>query len=421
MRKIKIWLLELLQENLKLRLLAKNIVFGFGRIKYFLYYLTNSIDENLIVFEVFNGRKYCDSPKAMYEYMLNNKKYNNYKFVWCFNNPDKYKFLLKNRNTMIVKNNTAQYYKTYAKAKYWIANSLIPIEMKPKKSQIFIQTWHGSPLKRIRCDIECNPYAKANTIFQNTKDAKRFNYFISPSAFTTEQYIRAFDLKRLKKDDIVIEKGYPRNDALFKYTQTDIKKLKKQFNLPSDKKVILYAPTFRDNQRQAGVGYTYKLGIDFEEFRKKFEKDYVILFRTHYFVTNSIDLNKYKGFIYDASEYDDINDLYIISDIILTDYSSVFFDYANLRRPMLFYMYDLEDYKYNMRDFYFDLDELPGPIIEKEKDLYDEIKNMDKYWQKYQKKYDKFNKKFNYLDDANASKRVVEEIFANNKQFNKGE
>ena len=173
----------------------------------------------------------------------------------------------------------------------------------------------------------------------------------------------------------------------------------------------MYAPTFRDNQHTSGLGYTYNLGIDFDKLKKELNKDYIILFRTHYFISNSFDFSKYKDFIYDVSDYDDINELYIISDILLTDYSSVFFDFANLKRPMLFYMYDLDDYKNNLRDFYFDLDILPGPIVKTENDLINEIKNIDDYNKIYSDKYKKFNQKFNYLDDGNATKRVVNVIF----------
>ena len=167
---------------------------------------------------------------------------------------------------------------------------------------------------------------------------------------------------------------------------------------------------FRRFAERADLGYTYKLGLDFDNFKEKFSDEYIILFRTHYLVAKSVDLSKYEGFIYDVSDYSDINDLYILGDLIITDYSSVFFDYANLKRPMMFYMYDLSDYKNNMRDFYIDLDELPGPIVEKEEDLYNEIANIDNYWKKYDKKYEKFNKKYNYLDDENSSKRVLDEI-----------
>ena len=94
--------------------------------------------------------------------------------------------------------------------------------------------------------------------------------------------------------------------------------------------------------------------------------------------------------------------------MIITDYSSVFFDYANLKRPMLFYMYDLDDYKNNMRDFYIDLEELPGPIVKTEDELYRQIKGIGNYWETYKIRYDAFNARFNYLDDSESSKRVLD-------------
>ena len=177
-------------------------------------------------------------------------------------------------------------------------------------------------------------------------------------------------------------------------------------------------PTFRDNQHTSGVGYTYKLAIDFDRLKKKFSKDYVILFSSHYFVTNSIDLNKYKGFVFNVAKYDEINELYLIADIIMTDYSSIFFDYANLHKPMVFYMYDYDDYKNNLRDFYISLDELPGPICKTQDEVEDVITNIDKVSKKYTEKYKKFNAKYNYLDDGDASLRVIKVIF---KDAMKGE
>ncbi|HJJ07178.1 MAG TPA: CDP-glycerol glycerophosphotransferase family protein [Clostridiaceae bacterium] len=152
--------------------------------------------------------------------------------------------------------------------------------------------------------------------------------------------------------------------------------------------------------------------MDFERLQEKFGQDYCVLFSTHYFVANKIDLSKYEGFVINVNgKFDDPNELYIISDIIMTDYSSVFFDFANLKRPMIFYMYDLDDYKNNLRDFYLDLDELPGPITKNEEELEEAIKNIDEISKKYKEKYEKFNKKFNYLDDGQATKRVINKIF----------
>ena len=102
---------------------------------------------------------------------------------------------------------------------------------------------------------------------------------------------------------------------------------------------------FYMHQHQTGLGYVYKEEIDFKKMENKFGKDYLILFRPHYFIANAFDFDKYKGFVYNVADIDDINELYIISDLLITDYSSVFFDYANLKRPMIFFMYVLEHYK----------------------------------------------------------------------------
>ena len=111
------------------------------------------------------------------------------------------------------------------------------------------------------------------------------------------------------------------------------------------------------------------------------------------------------------SSHDDVNECYILSDIIITDYSSVFFDYANIKRPMLFYMYDLDEYQGKLRDFYFGLDELPGPIVKTQEELENEILNIKDYDKKYNEKYTAFTNRFTYLDSGDCSKRVIEKIF----------
>ena len=131
--------------------------------------------------------------------------------------------------------------------------------------------------------------------------------------------------------------------------------------------------------------------------------------RLHYLVSNVIDVSQFKNFVYDVSNYEDINELYVISDILVTDYSSVFFDYANLKRPIIFYMYDLEEYKNSIRDFYINLKELPGPILENEKDLIKTIKNLNDIYKQYDNKYRKFNKKYNYLDNGEVTSKVLKE------------
>ena len=412
MKKVKKIIMDISKKNKLFRKFAKKVRIIIEKIKYNRYKYTIKVDDKTILFEAYQGRNYACSPKEIYLQMLKDPRFKDFKFIWCFKEIDRD---FEDKRTTLVKRGTKEYYKTYAKAKYWIVNSLVHESIVPKKKQVFVQCWHGTPLKKLRCDIEFDSLLNdvKDIRKRNDIDARRFDYFISPSKFCTEKFTSSFNLKKLKKENIMIEEGYPRNDFLFSYTEEDVKKLKKELNLPNDKKVILYAPTFRDNQHKSGVGYTYELGIDLDKLQEKISDKYIILFRTHYFVANSIDLEKYKGFIYDVSKYDDISRLYVISDLLITDYSSVFFDFANLKRPMLFYMYDFDEYKNQLRDFYIDIEELPGPIIDKEEDLINEINNIKNYEKTYKDKYKKFNEKFNYLDDKNSSKRVIDKIFKN--------
>lgn len=414
MRKLKKLLMNIAKKNVVTRRIMKWALKCYRKVKYFRYYLKYKVDEHVIVFESFMGRTYSDSQKAMYKAMLEDGFFKEYTFVWAFKNPENYEFL-KNENTKLVKYNSKDFYKYMSKAKYWITNSRLPEYLIKKKDQKYIQCWHGTPLKRLGFDIEVEGGNALNTIKEikekYEEDAKRYDYMLSPSAFCTEKFTSAFNLKKLNKQDVIVEMGYPRNDYLFNHTKQDVDSLKDSLGIPKDKKVILYAPTWRDNQHTAGVGYTYNLNIDFDRLKEKLEKEYVIIFRTHYFVSNSFDFEKYKGFIFNMSNHDDVNECYILSDIIITDYSSVFFDYANLKRPMLFYMYDLDEYQGKLRDFYFSLDELPGPIVKTQEELENEILDVANYEEKYKEKYNAFNAKFNYLDSGDCSKRVIDKIF----------
>ena len=132
----------------------------------------------------------------------------------------------------------------------------------------------------------------------------------------------------------------------------------------------------------------------------------------HYYIIDSIDLSSLSDFAIDVSSYSDISELYLISDMIITDYSSVFFDYANLRRPVIFYTYDYEKYKDVLHGFYLDMHkDLPGPILMTEDEVIDAIRNIDKVNEEYKERYDEFCERFCCLDDGHASQRVVETVF----------
>lgn len=417
MKKLRVWAMNLSKKNRIFRNLARKGMYTLKRVKYVITGINKKVDGKTIIFSCFNGKSYTCSPKAIYEYMLKDEKYKDYKFIWFFssNKIEAYKFLNNNRNTKVVSKKSREYLKYYQIAKYWVFNYKIPDFIKPREDQVFLQCWHGTPLKRLGCDLIHfdNLLNTPNEMKKRYKiEAEKFSYFISPSKYCTEKFISAWNLKEIGKENIMLEEGYPRNDFLFNYTEKDVIECKKKI-LGEDiqnKKIILYAPTYRANQHKSGVGYVYKEEVDFDKMQKELGDGYIILFRPHYFIANVFDFDKYKGFVYNVSNVDDINELYIISDILITDYSSVFFDYANLKRPMIFYMYDLEHYRDKSNGFYFDVEkELPGKIVKTDDDLIAEIQRVSKEFV-YDEKYKKFNEKFNYLDDGLASKRVVEKV-----------
>ena len=411
--KMKKMLVDISKRNILFRKMCRNINLVIKKIRYIWYKIKYKMDDETILFEAFGGRNYTCSPKAIYEKMLSMPQFKNFKFVWAFLDTDIHD-VKEDKRTTIVKSKSKEYYKYCSIAKYWIVNSIMEESLTKKKGQVYVQCWHGTPIKKLRCDIEVDG-SVLNTIKEirkrNDIDAKRFDYFISPSKYCTEKFISAFNLKKLNKENIIIEEGYPRNDFLFNKTQKDITLIKEKLKIPINKKVIFYLPTFRDNQHTSGIGYTYELQIDFDRLRKAIGDEYVVLFSPHYFIANSIDLSKYEGFVINVARYDEINELYLVSDIIMTDYSSVFFDFANLKRPIVFYMYDYDLYQSRLRDFYISLDELPGPITRTQEELEKCIINIETEFPKYERKYEDFNKKYTYLDDGNASERVIKEIF----------
>lgn len=412
---MKKMIINILKKNQFLRSLLRQLVYIKKSIIYKKYCKKNNVDDKTIIFESFMGRSYSDNPRALYEEMITSKKFDNYKFIWCFKHPEEKADIEELKRAKIVKYNSKEYFEAYSKARYFISNSRIPEAIKPREGQEYIQTWHGTPLKRLGYDLQNEGGNALNSLKDMRKkykdDAVRYSYMLSPSKFCTEKFTSCFNLKENNPECKIIEEGYPRNDFLSNYTDDDIKRIKETLGIENlkNKKIILYAPTWRDNQHTSGVGYTYKADVDFDLLQKELGNDYIILFRAHYFVANSFDFEKYKGFIFDVSHYESINDLYVVSDMLITDYSSVFFDYAILKRPIIFYMYDLEAYRDDIRGFYIDLKELPGEIVQKEEELVKNIKEINPKTF-YDKRYKAFNDKFNYLDDGNVSERVIQRI-----------
>ena len=381
-----------------------------GRFCYRKKCMSCPIDPNLIVFESFQGKYYTCSPKAMFEEMLNDPAYAGYRFVWSFVNTRKHRYLTRNKRVTLVQRGSEKYFEVMAAAKYRITNSTNNPMTPVRKGQIYIQTWHGTPLKRLGLDIVRDGNAaqslkEIHALYR--KEAAQFDYLLSPSAYTTEKLATAFGLTPEEQRRKIVEKGYPRNVFLFTYTPETVAELREFYGIPEGKKVILYAPTFREASYQYGKGFAYQIVLDVERLQKRFGDTAVVLMRTHYLANTQFDYEKYEGFLIKVSGVADINRLYVISDLLVTDYSSVMFDFSILRRPMIFYMYDQEQYRGELRDFYIEPDILPGPIVTTQEALEEEIEKALSTPFVCDARYEAFCEKFTYLDDEEAAKRAV--------------
>ncbi len=376
---------------------------SFSRHLYETYFLKLSLKEDLVFFESFFGKSYSDSPKYIYEYLAKNHP-KKYRYIW----------VIDNKNTTIpythkkVKRFSLRYFYYIARSKYLVFNVRQPEWFRKRDGSVFLETWHGTPLKKLVFDLEDTSHATKRFKQQTGQQARMWDYLVAANQFSSDTFRRCFQFNQT-----MLETGYPRNDILHAGDKQEVAaRVKEALSIPKDKKVILYAPTWRDDEYYTKVSYKFSLKLDLQLLKERLGEEYVILLRTHYYIADALDLTGFSGFAYNLSDYGDISELYLIADILITDYSSVFFDYANLRRPMLFYTYDLEKYRDVLRGFYIDIEEeLPGPLLFSTEEVVRAIGNMEELKQQYHEKYNKFYDKYCSWEDGHASQKVVQAVF----------
>jgi len=366
-------------------------------------------DSKLIVFESFLGKQYSDNPRAIYEFLQNGD--HGYKMYWSID--PRFHSVFKDKNVRTINRFSIKWLFIMGRAKYWVSNSRLPLWIPKPKHTLYLQTWHGTPLKRLAADMDqvLMPGTDTESYKKNfIAESQRWDYLISPNAYSTEIFRRAFDFKKE-----MLETGYPRNDFLINdNTYNTHIEIKDRLHLPGGKKIILYAPTWRDNEYHEKGKYKFNLKLDLHKMRENLGEEYIILLRMHYLIAENLDLTEYKGFVYDVSTHEDIRELYLISDLLITDYSSVFFDYANLKRPMIFFVYDIESYRDNLRGFYFDFEkDAPGPLVKTTEEIISTISDLNSKEFVLPENFNNFYDKYCSLEDGKATERVVQEVFNN--------
>lgn len=316
-------------------------------------------DPKLILFSSFAGKKFNDSPKVLFEAIKNDPRFSSYKLVWAFEHPEKFNI----DGAQCIKIDTLNYFITSLKAKVWICSVNIERGLSyKKKDTIYINTWHGAGTKKIG-----NACAG-----RNDYDFSGVDMMLVQSNFERDIFERDFKCR----PEAIRMIGFPRNDELFSISKDDIikKKLKDKFGIPEEKKVILYAPTWRDSQ-DGGLSYKFEAPLDINKWKRELSNDYVMLFRMHTFTT--IFNMQYDDFARNVSSYDNLNHILAITDIVITDYSTIVYDSAVARKPFICWGFDYDRY-YQERGFYFDLNEVyPGGVLKTEDEVISRIKELE--------------------------------------------
>lgn len=309
------------------------------------------IDDRLVLFVSYGGSSFNDSPKVIYDAMKNNPKWNDFKFVWAFEKPEK--FVVEKGKK--IKIDTLKYFFVALKAKIWITNVNIErgLHFKNKKT-IYLNTWHGTGPKKGGNGVKG----------RSDYDFSYVDILCVDGSYVANAMKTYFNAKL----ENMLWCGRPREDALiFQKNEFNSNVIKKKLGIKCDKRIILYMPTWREYKIRA---------LDVGAWKKELGDEYILLIRNHHFVTEKM-YYEYADFVIDASNYANVNELYWISDILISDYSSAFFDFGLLGKPMFCYAYDYDEYN-NSNGLLMNLKEVfPRGIITSEQELIYKIKHTD--------------------------------------------
>ncbi|MGP5227059.1 CDP-glycerol glycerophosphotransferase family protein [Arthrobacter rhombi] len=360
------------------------------------------LDKNTIVFESGQGKQFGDSPRAIYEELI--RRGDTRKKVWIYDKA----LPIRDDYTVVHKRHSPGFFWHLARAKYWVNNHNFPHYIHRRRGGVYIQTWHGTPLKRMFLDQE-NFFGRDSGYKQRVLTASaQWSALLSPSPYATEAMRSSYAYR-----GPVFELGYPRNDVLLGDEAQSVRsRVRQRLGIAPGTRAILYAPTFRDDQPTKAGRFGFEWPFDPVLFHEKFGDDSVLLVRMHVLVSSKLRVpDEARESVINVSSHPDIQHLFLASDMLVTDYSSSFFDYSILGRPMAFFAYDLENYRDNLRGFYLDYEtELPGPIVRTGEELFAAIEDSRTISAEESERIGVFAKRFAPQDDGQAAQRAVDRL-----------
>lgn len=358
-----------------------------------------------VVFESHMGTCYGDSPRAIHE-ELREQRRRGVRHTWSYaSSTDGFP-----TDARLVRRLSWRYLWALGRAQYWVDNQGFPLELRKPPATTYLQTWHGSAYKRMG-------FAESRIKARNAPEREklstalaRFDHFLVRSEHDVATLARDY---RLPAESLV-RCGYPRNDRLVRARATDESRgrfprpaLAADLGIPDHREVVLYAPTFRGMPKKG----TTQLPLDVRRFAERFGDDYVLLVRAHYLESAALPPCP-PGTVIDVSGHHDVSELLCLADALITDYSSIMFDYALLDRPMFFFAPDLDAYVAE-RGSYFDLRaEAPGPVVETEPELLRIMAELKKSDTAHRENRARFAEKFGGYESGQAARTAVDVLFA---------
>lgn len=354
------------------------------------------IRNNKIFLYSYYGSQYGCSPKYISEYLVNNYS-NKYDIVWAFNDIDSKKYIDGIRKVKIM---SLRYFYELCTSKVIITNFRTTELFKKRKNQYYIQTWHSSlRLKQIEKDAENT--LPPHYVEMAKRDSEKLDLLMSGCKFSTDIFKRAFWY-----EGEIFEHGTPRNDLLFEKTDKINNKIKDKLKIDRNKKIVLYAPTFRKDNDLTVYNLDYSQIMS--KLSEKFGGEWIFLVKLHpHLISKSKELVCGNN-VLDVTTYDDIQELLGVADILVSDYSSLIFDFVLTERPCFLYVPDLDKYIKSDRRLYFGINELPFISVKNNNEFVKEIDSFNQI--KYKKNLDKFNSKIGSFENGQCCKELEKKI-----------
>jgi CDP-glycerol glycerophosphotransferase len=346
-----------------------------------------------ILYRSFDGR-YSDNPRALHEALL--ARGDAVEHVWMCSG-DRADEFPADAATVPVEGPAA--IAALESADLVVSNTHLSLDWSKRPGATYLQTWHGTPLKTVHRDVTFDPDVPPVI----DRDIARWDLLLSQNPDSTRLLPRIFGYS-----GPIHETGYPRNDLLQRPDPASAReRIRDELGIPAGHTAVLYAPTWRDDQLAEEHAPDHRLRLDPSRFAERLGSDHVLLVRLHYQVTDALDGIDVPHAV-DVSDYPDIRDLLLAADVLVTDYASLQFDFAVTGKPILYFTYDLEHYRDELRQFYFDFEEIaPGPLLRTEQEVLDALSDIDRVADGYRDRYDRFRARFCSREDGRATERVL--------------